>query len=268
MLIQIDRYFGFLLSIIRKGQVLCQKIPEVLKAIRTGYRLGSSPKNKLHSIDERYFGWEKKYTTETYNKQGFYAWEEEMANKYFVGCNKILIGAVGGGREAYAFEKRGCAVDAFECNPKLVAFANGFLEKEGLRARVVLTQRDECLVTGQIYDGAVVGWGAYMSIQGRNKRIAFIKKMREQLKENAPLLLSFWVFPTEKVSFRHTVIFYVGRTLRWLLRESPLELGDEFYMFFGHVFTRQEIQEELEAAGFKLACLVRTGFGHAVGLAS
>jgi hypothetical protein len=253
----------WLLTLLRKAKKAnkgLQKLFEFYGAVRAGLQIGLLSREQIGALDNRYFEDAVKYSSPDYNRQGFFPWEQTAVSKYFSDCRSVLVAAVGGGREAYAFEKMGCLVDAFDCNASLVKFANEFFEKEQMRTKVQLAKRDKVLVTGKIYDGAVVGWGAYMLMQGRENRVGFLKAIRKQLGAGSPLLLSAWVFENEDVGFRQKTIFLIGQPLRWLRRAAPLELGDDLGAFYCHIFTLKKLHEELTAAGFEMLYYETEGF--------
>ena len=101
---------------------------------------------------------------------------------------------------------------------------------------------------------------------GRKRRIKFLREIREQLNENAPLLISFW--SRTNSSWRHKGIARIGNTLRFFLNRERLEIGDDININFVHYFTEQEIRSEMKEAGFDLIFYSRKPYGHAVGVAS
>ena len=176
------------------------------------------------------------------------------------------VALINGGREVMALRRLGYEVDGFECNSELVRFANALLEQEGLTRSVQLAPPDTCL-SGQVtYDGLIIGWGAYMLIQGRDSRIALLRKMRSRVDDGAPLLLSFFVrSPGARQFFVSNAI---GNSLRRLLGRENIELGDALEPEYVHYFTQEEIAGELREGGFVLEYYSEDPYGYAVGIAS
>jgi hypothetical protein len=242
------------------------KVHSLLDACFAGVWLGLLDAKALHALDGVYYDQEKMYCHDAYNRRGFWAWEQEMVDSYFQPCKRILVGSAGGGREILALARRGYAVDGFECNPTFVAYANALLEKEGLPPSVRHVARDATPKATAAYDGIIVGWSGYMLIQGRARRIAFLRQLRTLTRDGAPLLVSF--FARTGIERRFKVITAIGNAFRHLLGRERLQLGDDLDPNYVHYFTKAEIASEFEAAGFGLAYFGTRGYGHAVGLAS
>jgi hypothetical protein len=174
--------------------------------------------------------------------------------------------AAGSGREALALIEMGYDVDAFECNPRLAGFANSLLAGLGRPAAVTVCERDVCPPLTRRYDGAVIGWSSFMLIPGRERRIRFLQEVRKALGPGAPVLLSF--YPLEGDRRRLTAARTFGNLLRRLRGTELLEPGDDLCPNYLHRFSREEIAETLETAGFQLAHFDTVEYGNAVGLAA
>ncbi|MCJ7445742.1 MAG: hypothetical protein MUO26_14685 [Methanotrichaceae archaeon] len=236
-----------------------------MKAIFAGFWLGILTKENLHLIDQVYYDKSKMYGTETYNKSGLWDWEKRVFDKYFQSCKTLLVAGVGGGREVLALRELGYETDGFECNPGLAEFANYLLRSEGFDPNIELAKRDDCPDSQRYYGGIVVGWGAYMLIQGKGRRIDFLKKLRSQTRLESPILLSFFYRSGNRRYYK--IVATVGNRFRWLLRRDYLELGDDLTQNYVHFFTQEEIASELNAGGFELVMYSIEHYGHAVGVA-
>ena len=123
-----------------------------------------------------------------------------------------------------------------------------------------------CLRGKKAYEGIIVGWGAYMLIQGSEKRVAFLRSLRELVFPGAPILLSF--FHRGMGGHRHRAAGLIANTTRQLLRRPRLEIGDALSPNYVHYFTEKEVNEELQHGGFDPEFYSDKGYGHAVGLAA
>ncbi len=246
--------------------------PAWLKAIFKGFWLGILSRRELQIIDRIYYEQTENYCDETYNKSGFLDWERRAFLRFFQSCQTILVTAIGGGREVIALNRLGFDVDGFECNRQLFEFAEKLFEQEKIEGEFHLAPPDAVWHFGKSYDGAIIGWGAYMHIQGRARRIDFLKKMRAQMSEGVPLLVSFfargsgYVSNSDDVYFRR--IFLIGNFLRALLFREYIEFGDGLEDSTAHWFDEREIKTEFAAAGFELIFYSVQEYGHAVGLAA
>jgi 2-polyprenyl-3-methyl-5-hydroxy-6-metoxy-1,4-benzoquinol methylase len=240
-----------------------------------GLWLGFLSRESLHAIDEEYYTRSKRggsgaldihdYHSREYNRRGLWDWEEKAITDYFAGCQRLLIIGAGGGREVLALRRLGYHVDGFESHPDLVGVANGLLREEGYEPDVRSIARDESPDSGKTYDGIIIGWAAYMLIQGTRRRVAFLRKLRTQTQAQSPILLSFFARTgTPRVV---TVGAFVANVIRRLLRRELVEVGDWLAPFYAHYFTEDEITSELSQARFRKIHYNTTVYGHAVGIA-
>lgn len=235
------------------------------EACFVGFWLGVLRRETLHALDALYYDRSKMYHQEAFNRQGLFSWEQRMIDAYFRDASRVLVGGAGGGREMLALRRLGYEVEGFECNPRLAAFANALLRAEGARPNVHVVPRDAGYEGAAPYDGVVVGWSAYMLIQGRQRRVAFLQQLRAQMRERAPILLSFYA--RSGAERRFTVIAAIANTFRFLLRRDAVQVGDSLAPNFVHFCTRDEIARELREGGFTLAHYSTDEYGHAIGYA-
>jgi hypothetical protein len=238
----------------------------LLESLFAGFWLGVFDSPSLHSLDKHYYDRQREYQSEEYNRRGLTGWEDRAIRAHFGGRKRILVIGAGGGREVLALSKAGFEVDGYECHPTLVSRANRLLSEDGAAARVELLPRDEAPAVGRTYDGLIVGWGTYMHIQGRERRIAFLAALRQQVPLEAPLLVSF--YDRDPAAKRFTFAAAIGSAVRWALRRPRVEVGDGLVPIYVHFFTEQEIKGELAQAGFELVLYQTEEYGHAVGLAA
>lgn len=245
-----------------------RKITTAAHAGFNGLWLGLMSKDTLHGIDEMYYDANKgMYCNEEYNRRGLFAWEREVVDNFFADRSSVLVAAVGGGREVLALRRLGFDADGFECHPGLVSFANELLEKEGLTPDVRCVPRDQFPEDGRSYDGLIVGWGAYMLIQGRRNRVNFLKGLRAKVGDGAPLVVSFFHRASDQ-ALHLKIVRSSGNFFRSLLRREPLEYGDDLVPDFVHYFSREELAAELAEAGFAMVYYSKKDYGHAVGIAA
>ncbi|MGH7508126.1 MAG: SAM-dependent methyltransferase [Gemmatimonadales bacterium] len=243
-----------------------EKLVVGLSACFSGVWLGVLPRRVLYSIDAIYYDRQRYYRTEDYNRRGLWPWEQRVIETHFAGCRSLLVGAAGGGREVLALRTRGLEVQGFECHPGLTEFANQLLSKDGYAPDIRLALRDTCPGFGRTYDGLIVGWGAYMLIRGRRRRIEFLRQLRKHAELDAPLLLSF--FYRARDSHRYQVAAAIGTALALVRRGERVEVGDFLAPNFVHYFTREELAGELRAGDFELVHFGKDEYGHAVARAS
>lgn len=270
----------FLLKIYKRSYFYLRRFTGILTRIFTGIPtavfsgcwLGLIKREHLHLLDYLYYcdpikdGRYLNYLNDEHNLSGLFSWEKNVINKYFDKNSKILIISAGAGREVIALHKMGFKVDCFECHDKLAKYGNELLKKERIPVNIISSVHDGCPETGKEYDGVIVGWAAYMLIQGRLSRISFLKKIREQLKKNSPVLLSFYY--DNKNKFEYKITYLIGNIFRIILNRERIELGDDLRYSYVHFFTKKQINDELDKAGFKLEFYSTHKYGHAIGIVS
>jgi hypothetical protein len=264
-------YYG-VYSLLRASYIFVKLVINshaLLRGLFSGIWLGLLRHETLLKINRFYYSRTKKYKDFSYNKSGLWAWERAIIARYFRNCKRLLLIGAGGGREILALRRLGYEVDGFECNSELVGVANALLNEEGLSSSVRFAPPDMCpngKASRPIYDGLIVGWGAYMLIRGHDKRVAVLRKMRAQVHAGAPLLISFFCRSSKTKQF--LVSTAVGNSLRRVLGRENIEVGDALEPEYVHYFTQEEITGELRDAGFMLEYYTEVPYGHAVGIAS
>jgi hypothetical protein len=227
-----------------------------------GIWLAFLSQDRRAAIDAVYYDRERKYWTAEYNRQGLSVWERAAFDQHFTQCRRVVVLAAGGGREVLDLRRRDVDVEGFECHPGLVTVANDLLREDGFEPRVRVGPRDVCLPPGGQYDGAIIGWGAYTHIRGRDRRIALLRHLREQLPIGAPVLLSFFAQSTGRRRFTTTA--RIGNVVRRVVGGEPIEVGDYLMPAYVHYFTRAEIAAECNEAGFEVTHFATYPYAHAV----
>ncbi len=228
----------------------------LIRSLLVGFWMGVLRHDRLHQLDESYYNQSRMYFDDAYNRRGLWSWETETVTRHFKPGGRVMVLGAGGGREVLALRRAGFEAIGFECNAQFAEYAADLLRREGFRAdddsalaRVV--PRDEAPSDGTLYDGAIIGWGAYMLVAGRKRRIALLRQIHAQLPAGAPLLVSFYSRDSDNLHFRISAGF--GNFWRRLLRRERLEIGDNLTPNFVHYFNKSEITNELNEVGFKIA---------------
>ena len=245
------------------------------EALDTGFYtlwLGLLSRDDLAWIDETFYRTRREplgegsasYVDDEWNASGLQPWEEAMIDAHFPREGRVVVTGAGGGREVLALLQRGFDAVGYEPHPKLVEAGGRALAERGFPERLFVSERD-AFPAAQACDAVVVGWGSYMLMPGRQRRIAFLRAAREALEPGSPLLVSFFTRPAgstamERMARRASVI-------RRLRRLEPAEAGDFFVPNYVHYFVREEIAAELAAAGFRMAHFEEEPYGHAIGVA-
>ena len=249
------------------------RLVRLMQSVTMGFWLGILSPHDLDSVDDAYyvgFGGKRAgpidYTRTDYNSQGLFGWERRAVETHFRIGGSIALMAAGGGREVLALRRLSCRVDAWECQPDFVVAANELLVAEGYEPSVTYAPRNVVPAGTDLYDGLIIGWGAYTLIRGRARRVALLRDLRTKVETGAPMLLSFFTRSASDVEFR--IAAAVGNLLRRSLGREQLEQGDHLEPNFVHRFVESELASELAAGGFELEFFAAAPYGHAVALAA
>lgn len=225
----------------------------------SGFWLGVLPRSAMASVDEALYSLRSNYRTAEHNRQGLAPWERVAIEEYFPPGARVMVLAVGGGREVIALRRIGFDAHGWESHPELLASAQQLLAEEGHRGVIHAARRDEIPSGDDTYEGIILGWGMYMLVHGRGRRISLLRAVRHRLDADGPLLISFFGRGGDDRRAAH--VFGIAQALRRLLRREAVELGDDMLPNVVHRFTRDEIEQELEAAGFQLLRFEPAGSG-------
>ena len=204
----------------------------------------------MAAIDEALYSLRTNYRSAEHNRQGLAGWEREAVKAYFTAGSRIMVLGVGGGREVIALRRLGFDAFGWESHPELVTAAAELLAEEGHAGVIHHVARDAVPAGTEAYDGIVLGWGMYMLVHGRPRRVELLRAARERLAPGGPLLLSFFARGGDDP--RAIRVHRVARILRRMLGREPVQLGDDMLPNVVHRFTRDEIEGELREAGFHL----------------
>lgn len=253
-----------------------QRWVRLLSMLHEGFWLGCLDSEDLSAITIRNFQQSRMYNGPEHNQSGLFLWEHEAIDRYFRPGSRILVAASGGGREIIALHGLGFRADGFDCTPGLVETSRRLLQELGVPANVMLCPPNdvpeefapEFASEFALHDNLIVGWTAYMHIPGSARRIAFLRKLHASVPPGAPILVSFWVrevaSPDEDRTFRLATWI---RSLRGR-RAEPLEPGDHVTdRGYHHCFTKEEIDGEFKAGGFRMCHYSQADHPYAVGVA-
>lgn len=247
----------------------------LLSGVFVGAFLGVMDREALAALDARYYderrepvgGSTAAYVEAAHMHSGFFDWEAAAVREHFPASGNVVVTGAGAGREVRAALAVGLDAVGYEPNPRLVAAGNALFEREGERARLRSSARDEFPTLDAPPDALIVGWTSYAHIPGRARRLAFLNRARAQLREGTPVLMSFWM--REAANRRYMeVVRRVASVARPLTGGEPPELGDLLAPLFVHCFTEREIRAECSASGFECVAFHTAPYPHAIARAS
>jgi hypothetical protein len=245
------------------------RVRRLAQALFDGFFLGLMDREALTFVDRSFYGSTRElvdgdfhgYADEAHIRSGLRAWEHAAATAHFPAAGRVVVTAAGAGREVLGLRALGFDAVGYEPNEQLVAAGRDLLAREGAGDRLLACGRDVFPRAAVGAGAVVVGWGSYMLIPGRRRRVEFLRGAREALEPGGPLLLSFFVRPRSRY---FSIVAAVAAPLRRLRRDDRVERGDALAPNFVPYFTRTEIEAELAAAGFDCLEYRTEPYGHAV----
>jgi 2-polyprenyl-3-methyl-5-hydroxy-6-metoxy-1,4-benzoquinol methylase len=233
-----------------------------LRTARSAFQLGRCNTAELERRTIAYYEQGTPFDEAHYLAQGLQGWEVDAICKHFPSKGRILLAAAGGGRESRALEAMGYEVASFDPSDRLV---NRFRELTNDGRKIVRSTPTAVPRFKEEFDAAIVGWGGYTHIPERTRRVVFLRALTAQMKQNAPLLLSF--FLRHESPWRSKTCATAANLIRRVRRLEPVvEPGDTMTDKFEHHFLREEVVAELTAGGLKLAEFRPAPFPHAIGV--
>lgn len=230
------------------------RLPSLLsstaRAVVNGVWLGLLSEAAVTAVDELYYAGEEAYRTDPWNERGLFDWEREAVARHFPAGGRVTVAACGGGREVLALLREGYAADGYESHDDLLGFAARFLTRHGHGGRAHPCPRD-AFPPDATADAAILGWGAYSLVHGRQRRQRMLAQARACLPSDGPLLLSF--FERSQLGRELTWTAAIANALRRVRDRPPVEPGDTLAPNRVHVFTPHQLAEEANASGFAVA---------------
>jgi hypothetical protein len=101
-----------------------------------------------------------------------------------------------------------------------------------------------------------------MLIRGRQRRIDFLRQLRNHAEPGAPVLVSF--FHRAGDNRRYQMASAIGTSLARIRGGERVEVGDFLVPNFVHYFSKEQLDGELRAGGFELVHFGTEEYGHAV----
>jgi hypothetical protein len=222
-------------------------------ALHEGVWLGSLSADELNAITASHFAASQFYKSTEHNLSGFLPWETPLLERYFPKGSRILVAGAGAGREIFALRKNGYEAEGFECSVPLIRAGQEIFNGLGERCPIIHCAPDTVPSGPPTYNALIVGWGSYTHIPTRARRVSFLQALRQRSTPGSPLLVSF--FTRNAHSASNSIVHRTATAARFLLRgrRQAIEAGDRLeWSRYVHRFTRQELEAELEDAGFSI----------------
>lgn len=243
-----------------------------LQSVFNGYWLGRLDRSDLDRVDDGFFarateevaGGNATYGSDKYITSGLADWERDAVQEHFPVHRPVVVTGAGSGREVVALLAMGYDARGFEPNRHLVAAGRRLLADRlpGHQARLSVSTRDD-YPSDQAGVSVIIGWGSYMCIPQRSRRVALLSACREALAPDGAVLLSYFREAHHRRGHRVTAMT-ANLVSRLRGRDAHFEVGDNLSPNFVHVFTDAEVEVELAQAGLDVVALRNAPYPHAV----
>lgn len=219
---------------------------------------------KKDSISE--FG--TKLTQERYVKiaeKGFWKSEEVLVSKYFKLESKILDIGCGSGRTAISLRQRGYEVIGVDITPEMIDTAKKVALVKNLKIDYEVGDATNLRFSENYFDGAIFANNGWAQIPGAENRQKALNEIYRVIKQGGYFILTahqryysgdylfFWI--------KEWIKFYILKSLGFRFEE--VDFGDLFFKRnylnikvqqrqFIHMSDRNEVEEQIKNAGFKI----------------
>jgi len=245
------------------AHLAAKNLARAIEIVTDATTLGIFPDQWADLVTAASYALPSQYQSEAYNAQGLFDWEERVVREFFPTEGTVLVTSAGGGREVHALLQLGYRVVATECVGFLAALLARSIGRQGGRAIALHASPDSVPREHGPFDAVVVGWGAYTHIVGSERRISFLRKIREVSAPGAPILLSYWECRSPSRSTR--LIAAAANALRRPLRRRLVEVGESTSTRgWSRTFQPDEVRAEAVEAGLVMVDEPGRGFAHMV----
>lgn len=189
-----------------------------------------------------------------------FGWERRAVERFFPPPpGRILIGGVGGGREAFALEEMGYEVVAFDPSPRLIGtmltrcgerspvwpLIGGYEELPLLRDARTGAAADLSRLAP--FDAGIMGWASYSHLRSQEQREHALAEFGERVA--GPILVSFFGEDSPADRVRKP-----GRLRRWLPGKFNQEPGNAFTVHVGfyHRVSDARLRQAAECCGLRV----------------
>lgn len=187
-----------------RSTVVVDKAYGLFDRVRARAVLAVAPPGVLEAYSDLAYGAQSTYQSDQPTTgMGLFAWEERALEAFPPAPARVLVGAAGGGREAFALGARGYAVTAFEPSPVLArSMADRAMREGGVaayRARYAdlpmlgparIGDAPLDLRAGPPFDAGILGWASLSHLATDQARLETLRWFAALVA--GPVLVSFF----------------------------------------------------------------------------
>lgn len=201
----------------------------------------------MQELNRIYYAKSRQFNDGAFNDSGLFDWERQVIDQLFPTSGRVLITSAGGGREVSAMVTRGFQVVATECVPELHSRMLRTFADSVRPVEIILAP--PTMIPDGPFDAAIIGWGAYSHLQGRQVREVFLNDISVRLRPGGVLLLSYL---GQSASRRgEGLMLAIANALRRLRKRRRVESGETLQWgihkrFFKHGDVAEEVGGHFE----------------------
>jgi SAM-dependent methyltransferase len=207
-------------------------------------------------LDRRHLGraiaqsWDDFLTAEAQILGGLMPWEQAFYQRFLKPDDDVVVVGCGTGRDLIALIRAGYRARGVEPAPAAAAIARQMVTKLGLEARVEACGIEHAAVDGAV-DAYVFSWFCYSYIPERETRVAILGRLRQRLRRDGRILISYLTAETPGRRVPTAVTNFAARLTRsdWRAEANDALTPATRGLYFEHAFLPGELEGEAEAAG-------------------
>ena len=252
---------------LRRSQWATQKFSRWIEAIQSGIFMGLVDDEAFQGFDTHPFDETEPLDVSAEIELGLERWERQIVLEHLADAKSILVIAAGGARELVGLHELGYDTTGIEYGRPLCEASRRELARRECSATIQWCERFDVPRGDELYDAAFVARKFLSHVHDRRRRIELLRKVRQTLCANATLVVACYTRERGTLAFRmQAALANFLRKLRGQ-RDFPVEVGDHLAPespLYHHHYARNELRDELRAAGFATIEEDTTWFGWAV----
>ena len=189
---------------------------------------------------------------------GFMAWEAVVYGKIVRPGDRILVVGCGQGRDLLPFVENGHEVVGIDPSPEPVETLRDILTLRGLSAELIVGFIESAALTGA-FDLVTFSFLSYSYIRESARRIATLKRLAAHLRPGGRVLINYMQVEGSRRARAIELTKWIARLCRsdWTPEDNDVisvtrSATGERLLNYEHWFSREEIEREVQTAGFRV----------------
>lgn len=188
---------------------------------------------------------------------GLFWWERDIYDRFVNAGDRILIVGAGTGRDVMAFAAAGHEVVGLDCLAGPLSVAQRHLDARGLSATLVAGAIEDDVDLHGLFDVVIFSDGVYTVIPQSSRRVLALSHARRLMKPGGRIVLTYYAeeAPGPQRGVRLARLASALMRSDWHLEphDIVMAIGPRGrVLHYHHVFTRDELDTEVRAAGLRV----------------